>query len=195
MGKDGVRQGRCPFGFNEVASSRRALLLGAGTASAAALLGGTRGAAAQGSTEPATHDHAVATESLAVDHAHDVDPAGCATRGQQRRDGGGDRVRPVDVAAVGAVLQLDDDGGPAVQGVEHLLEGGDRVTTGERMLPELGEGLQGDRLAAAPEPLHRAVVRADHDTVAGQPRIAFDSTDPVAESDPEAGYRVFRRGA
>ena len=74
MGKDRVRQGRCPFGFDEVASSRRALLLGAGTASAAALLGGTRGAAAQGSTEPATHDHAVATESLAADHAHDARP-------------------------------------------------------------------------------------------------------------------------
>ena len=74
MGEDRVRQARCPFGFDDVASSRRALLLGAGTASAAALLGGTRGAAAQGSTEPATHDHAVSTGSLAADHAHDARP-------------------------------------------------------------------------------------------------------------------------
>ena len=69
-----LKQGRCPFGFDEVASSRRALLLGAGTASAAALLGGVRAAAAQGTPEPATHDHAVSTESLVADHVHDARP-------------------------------------------------------------------------------------------------------------------------
>ena len=74
MGEDRIRQGRCPFGFDEVASSRRALLLGAGSASAAALLGGARGAAAQGSVEPATHDHAISADSLAADHAHDARP-------------------------------------------------------------------------------------------------------------------------
>ncbi len=70
--RDGIRQGKCPFGFDEVVPSRRSLLLGAGVASGAALL--PRGAAAQGSTEPPTHDHAISADSLAADHTHDAGP-------------------------------------------------------------------------------------------------------------------------
>ena len=79
MSEERMKQGRCPFGFDEVAAthralaSRRALLLGAGTASAAVLLG-ARGAAAQGTSEPPTHDHKVSADSLAADHAHDARP-------------------------------------------------------------------------------------------------------------------------
>ena len=42
-------------------------------ASGAALLAG-REASAQGSTEPATHDHAISQDSFAADHAHDAKP-------------------------------------------------------------------------------------------------------------------------
>ena len=69
MSSNDVRHGTCPFGFDEVVPSRRSLLLGAGLASGAALL--TRGAAAQGSTQPSTHDHAISAESLVADHSHD----------------------------------------------------------------------------------------------------------------------------
>ena len=55
------RQGRCPFDPGDIAASRRALLLGAGTASAAALLG----------SGPASAQPSVADDSLAADHAHD----------------------------------------------------------------------------------------------------------------------------
>lgn len=74
MGDKSIPQGPCPFGFDAVARSRRALLLGAGGASAAALIGNARGAAAQGTREPATHDHAVASQSRLADHAHDARP-------------------------------------------------------------------------------------------------------------------------
>ena len=74
MGDDtGLRTGGCPFSFGERVPSRRALLLGAGVASGAALLRG-REAAAQGSPEPATHDHAISRDSLAADHTHDTRP-------------------------------------------------------------------------------------------------------------------------
>ena len=67
------RAGRCPFALEDVVPSRRALLLGAGVASGAALLKGGS-AAAQGTTVPATHDHTISTDSLAADHSHDSKP-------------------------------------------------------------------------------------------------------------------------
>ena len=70
--RDRIVQGRCPFGFGETIASRRSLLLGAGLASGAALL--PRGASAQGSTLPSTHDHAISADSLAADHSHDARP-------------------------------------------------------------------------------------------------------------------------
>ena len=63
----------CPFVLEDMVPSRRALLLGAGFASGAALVRGGP-VAAQGSTETPTHDHAVSAESLATDHRHDARP-------------------------------------------------------------------------------------------------------------------------
>ena len=67
------RAGRCPFALEDAVPSRRALLLGAGVASGAALFRGGS-ASAQGTTEPPTHDHTISTDSLAADHTHDAKP-------------------------------------------------------------------------------------------------------------------------
>ena len=68
-----IGTGTCPFSLEEMVPSRRSLLIGAGMASGAVLLPG-REAAAQGSSEPATHDHDISRDSLAADHSHDARP-------------------------------------------------------------------------------------------------------------------------
>ncbi len=67
------KKGACPFSLEEMTPSRRALLLGAGVASGAALVRGGP-AAAQGSIGRPTHDHAISAESLATDHRHYAEP-------------------------------------------------------------------------------------------------------------------------
>jgi deferrochelatase/peroxidase EfeB len=71
-GQGVIRQGACPFVHDGPVASRRALLLGAGLGGVALLSG--REALAQGSTVPVTHDHTIARDSLAADHAHDGAP-------------------------------------------------------------------------------------------------------------------------
>ena len=64
--------GMCPFGFTEEARapSRRRLLVGAGIGGAALLAG----RAAAETSQPPTHDRAIADQSRQADHSHDAAP-------------------------------------------------------------------------------------------------------------------------
>ena len=134
-GRDGIPQGRCPFGFDEAVSSRRSLLLGAGLASGAALL--PRGAAAQAVAERPAGDH------LHDARPHDFDNDG--TREAQPFHGlhQSGVVNPQPAAAVIVAFDvLATDRGDLQRLLEllstripHLMRGGEVQPTDLRMPP------------------------------------------------------------